>query len=153
MAYAAVTPALFKEVKPQFSASTDQAVQLYLNAAGRVVDESWDEEDYPLAIIAYACHLMTIDGLGTDAGSKAFKSGREDMQTIKSADITLVRFAKAAGSTPYTDWLNSTQCGKQFAFMLRLSKAGPRVAMAASFPAVSGYAKDAPLGWPGVFFV
>ena len=153
MPHQTVTPALFKEVKPQFADQSDASVQLFLNAAGRVVDHSWDEDDYPLAVIAYACHLMTLDGLGTDAASKSFKTGRADIQTIKSADVTLVRFAKAAGSTPYAEWLASTPCGQQFAFMLRVNRSGPRVAMAASFPAVSGYAKDLPLGWPGVFGV
>lgn len=153
MAHVAVTPALFKEAKPHFNAVSDTLIQLYLNAAGRVVDDSWPEEDYALGIMAYACHLMTIDGLGSDAASKSFAKGKADFQTIKSADVTLVRFAKAASSTPYQEWLQSTPCGKQFAFMVRLLKAGPRVAMAASMPAVSGHAKDGPLGWPGAFYV
>lgn len=155
MAYAEVTPAQFKAMKPQFAAVANEAVQLYLNASKRAADESWDEDYYPLAITAYACHLMTIDGLGTDAASKSHAKGMADLQTIKSADVTLTRFQRSAETTPYTEWLNSTPCGKQYAFMLRMTKSGPRVAMAASCPAVSGYAKDVPLhnayGWPGVF--
>lgn len=154
MAYDPVTPAMFKQMKPQFVAVDDAVVQLYLNAAGRVVDESWPEEDYPLGVTAYACHLMTIDGLGTDAASKSFATGQADFQTIKSADVTLVRFQKSAAKSEYGEWLASTPCGKQYAFMVRMLKSGPRVAMAASCPRVSGYAKDAPnqYGWPGVFF-
>lgn len=153
MAYPAVTPAQFKEMKPQFAAVSDATVQIYLTAAGRAVDESWPEEDYALAVTAFACHLMTIDGLGTDAASKAHAKGTIDYQTIKSADVTLTRFQKSAETTPYSDWLSSTPCGKQYAFMLRMNKSGPRVAMAATCPRNSGYAKDAPnsYGWPGVF--
>lgn len=154
MAYTPVTPTIFKQMKPQFNAVDDAVVQLYLNAAGRAVDESWPEEDYPLGVTAYACHLMTLDGLGTDAASKGFRTGQADFQTIKSADVTLVRFQKSAETTPYADWLGSTPCGKQYSFMVRMWKSGPRVAMAATLPCASGYAKDAPngYGWPGVFF-
>lgn len=154
MAYAAVTPALFKEAKPQFAAVSDNLVQIYLTMAGRAADESWPEEDYPFAVIAYACHLMTIEGLGTDAASQSHAKGMADLQTIKSADLTLTRFAKAASTTPYKEWLNSTPCGKQYGFMLKMLRGGPRVAMAASDCAVSGYAKDGignTYGWPGVF--
>jgi hypothetical protein len=155
MAYPEVTTAQFKEIKPQFDNVSDDVVQLYLNMAKRAADDSWDEDEYPAAIIAYTCHLMTIEGLGTDAASKSHAKGMADLQSVKSADITLTRFQRSAATTPYSDWLQSTPCGKQYAFMLKLAKSGPRIAMAASLPAVSGYAKDAPrnaYGWPGVFF-
>ena len=154
MALPEVTPAQFKQIKTQFAAIADEIVQLYLNMARRAADDSWDADDYPLAIMHYACHLMTIEGLGTDAASKSHSKGMADLQTIKSADVTLTRFQSAASTTKYSEWLASTPCGKQYAFMLRMNRSGPRVAMAASFPAVSGYAKDArnAYGWPGVFF-
>jgi hypothetical protein len=152
MAYPEVTTALFKEMKPQFAAVADPVVQIYLNLAKRAADGSWGADDYPVAIVYYACHLMTIEGLGNDAASRSHSKGMADLQTIKSADVTLTRFQKAAETTAYSDWLASTPCGKQYAFLLRMNKSGPRVAMAASMPRASGYAKDTnAYGWPGVF--
>lgn len=146
-----VTPERFKQIKTQFAAVDDAIVQFYLDTASRMVDGSWGE-DQEFGEIAFACHLMTLDGLGTDANSKQSAKGFSDFQTIKSADVTLVRFQREASSTPYQEWLTSTPCGKQFAFMVKMIRGGPRVAMAATGHITSGYAKDAPLGWPGVFY-
>lgn len=151
MAYAAVTPAAFKVAKPQFVGVDDVLVQVYLDMAGRAADGSWDEEDYTNGVVAFACHLMTIDGKGTDAESRSHGKGMAEMQTIKSADLTLVRFQRAAGSsTMYQDWLASTACGKYYLMLLKLNRGGPRV-VTGGCGAFSGYAKDA-TGWPLVFY-
>lgn len=151
MAHTPVTPTQFKTAKPQFATVPDLSVQAYLDMAGRVVDGGWPEADYPFATIAYTCHLMTLEGLGSDPASKAHASGAAEFQTIRSADLTLTRFQRQATGSSYSDWLASTPCGQQFAFMARAIRGGPRVVMAASVGAsTSGCAKDA-LGWPGVF--
>jgi hypothetical protein len=154
-AYDPVTPAEFKAAKPQFAAVDDAVVQSYLDMAARVVDQSWTAGDYKNAIIAFACHLMTLEGLGTDAASQSHASGAAEYESIKSGVLTLTRFRAAAGATtPYMDWLNSTPCGKYFVFLLRLNRGGPRVAtVSTAMP--SGYAKDwcgPAYGWPGVFY-
>lgn len=155
MPYDAVTPAAFKAAKPQFAAVPNEKVQTYLDMAGRLVDETWTEGDYQPAIIAMACHLMTLEGLGTDAESRDVASGRAQYQSIKSGELTLTRFRSTAGEgTSYLDWLNSTACGRYFVFLLRLNRGGPRVVSVALPVGASGYAKDHPgpsYGWPGVF--
>jgi hypothetical protein len=154
MAYEPVTPAQFKTAKPQFATVPDATVQMYLDMAGRMVDTSWTAGDYANAIIAFACHLMTLDGLGTDAASQAHATGAAEFETVKSGTLTLTRFRADAGpDTPFTDWLNSTPCGKYFALLLRLNRGGPRV-LTVSTMMPSGYAKDwcgPSYGWPGVF--
>jgi hypothetical protein len=151
MAYTPVTPAQFKAAKPQFSPVNDGTVQMYLDMAGTIAaDDSWPETIYPLAIISYSCHLMTLDGLGTDTESEQQSSGTAAFQTIKSADLTLTRYAKAAGQSPYLDWLSSTKCGQFYALLLSQAKAGPRV-LTVSAGCVSPYAKDVPMGWPVAF--
>jgi len=61
----AVTPASFKTAKPQFAAVPDATVQAYLDMAAQI---AFDPEN-DLAVISLTCHLMTRDGLGTDAQS------------------------------------------------------------------------------------
>ena len=149
MAYDAVTPAAFKTAKPQFSSVVDGTVQDYLDLAGVMIDRSWVESAYQPAVIAYTCHLMTLDGLGTDSESKAQRDGTADFQEIRSGQLTLKRFADSAAGSSYMDWLRSTECGRMFSHLLRMNKGGPRVAMGASRSSVSAYAKD----WPLAFYV
>ena len=151
MAYVHVTPALFKTAKPQFAAVPDVTAQSYLDLAAVVVDDtSWPSQAaYNSLIISLTCHLMTLDGLAAEGDS----GGMSQYQTIRSGELTLTRFARAAGQTSYQDWLNSTPCGQTYAMLLNMLTRGPRVAHAASCMP-SGYAKDWPgpaYGWPGVF--
>ena len=154
MSYVVPTPEQFKIFKPQFESVPDETVQLYLDLAARVVDQSWTEQDYPIAIMAYACHLMTINGLGTSSEAQLANSMYGQFQTIKSGQLTLQRFQKAASDgLDYADWLASTSCGKFYGVLLRANRSGPRVINTSAAPN-SGYAKDWPgpaYGWPGVF--
>lgn len=139
-----MTPAQFKVRKPQFAAVPDATVQMYLDMAARYVFDTENDD----AVAAFACHLMTLDGLGTDAASTSFKTGAASYQSIKSGQLTLTRYQKAAGEgTTYTDWLRQTQCGQFYALLLKMERGGPRVACGGVGRAVSGYAKDA-WGWP-----
>ena len=155
MPYTPVTPTQFKAAKPQFAAATDPTVQMYLDMAGRLVDETWTEGDYQPATIAMACHLMTLDGLGSDAESQAIASGQAAFQSIKSGEITLTRFrSSAAEGASFSGWLQSTACGRYFALLLRMNRGGPRVIMGGVAVGASPYAKDhagPSYGWPGVF--
>lgn len=152
MTYAPVTPAQFVVMKSQFVSVDTNTVQGYLDLASYVIDDSWVEQLYRPAVMAYACHLMTLDGLGTDGASKAFKSGFSDLQSIRSGSVTLVlgRFRSAAQKQDfsYAEWLSQTACGMTYLQYLRMAKGGPRVAMGATASVVSGYAKGHPFdGW------
>lgn len=155
MPYTPVTPTQFKAAKPQFAAVNDPIVQSYLDMAGRFVDRSWTEGDYQTAIIAMTCHLMTLDGLGTDPDSQSQATGSAQFQTIRSGELTLTRFRAAAGeTTSYLGWLAQTACGRFYAVLLKMNRGGPRVLHGGGRGRASGYAKDWPgpsYGWPGVF--
>lgn len=155
MSYEKPTPAEFKIAKPQFAAVNNETVQMYLDMASRVVDESWTEGDYKNAIIAFACHLMTLEGLGTDAYSQGFKTGQAEYESIKSGQVTLTKFRAKSEGTGYFAWLQTTPCGKYYAMLLQLNRGGPRIIMGGVSPCGSPYAKDHPgpaYGWPGVFY-
>lgn len=146
-----MTPAEFKVRKPQFVAVADPTVQTYLDMAARAVDPaSWFAADVDSGQAAFACHLMTLDGLGTDAASRAHATGTAEFQMIRSGQLTLQRYARAGDGTRYSDWLNSTPCGRNYGILARMNVGGPRVATVGCIPG-SGYAKDVPYGWPGFF--
>lgn len=149
MSYEAVTPTQFKAAKPQFVVVADETVQTYLDMAELWVDDGWPEKFYRQAIIAATCHLMTLDGLGTDAESQSQATGAAQYQSVKSGELTLTRYQQAAGSMSYADWLAQTKCGAFFLQLLNMAKAGPRIAMGGVRGCASGYAKDWPLGTGG----
>lgn len=144
----AVTVGQFKTAKPQFADVPDPTVQAYLDMAAQV---AFDPEN-DLAVISLACHLMTLDGLGTDAQSQSWASGEAGYQTIRSGQLTLTRFQKAAGGSSYVDWLGQTACGEFYALLLRANSGGPRIASGGSGTGgPSYYAKDWPfwsIGYP-----
>lgn len=142
MSYDPVTPADFLVMKSQFTSVPTDVITAYIETAGVMVDETWPEKLYRMGIMAFTCHLMTLDGLGTDTASQAFASGMA-FQSIKSGSLSLTRFrSEATGS--FQDWLSQTICGQQFYQWLRLVKSGPRVACGAGGNVASGYAKDHP---------
>jgi hypothetical protein len=136
-----MTPAQFKVLKPQFASVPDVRVQSYLDMAARIVFDPEDQD----AVASLTCHLMTLDGLGTDASSKSFATGAASYQSIKSGQLTLTRFQKAAGGSSYADWLGQTPCGQFYALLLKMARGGPRVARGGPSRCITAYAKD---GWP-----
>lgn len=156
MAYEPLTPAIFKTKKPQFADVPNDVVQMYIDMASRFVDQTWLPGDYEDAWVAATCHLMTLDGLGTDEASKSWQTGAANYQSIRSGQLTLTRYAKGpdSGGT-FLDWLDQTPCGKFYALLLRMNRGGPRILTVSGCGGPSGYAKDWPLGtggWPSFWW-
>ena len=137
-----MTPAEFKVLKPQFADVPDATIQAYLTLAERIV---FDPED-DAAMASLTCHLLTLDGLGTDPTSASYRTGAAQYQSIKSGQLTLTRYQRDAGSgTSYTSWLGQTPCGQFYALLLKMARGGPRVALGGGGRCITAYAKD---GWP-----
>lgn len=146
MAYVIPTAAELKVRFPEFSAVDDTVVDARIEEAARMVDETWTEGDYALAIMLYACHIMALEGLGTGPDSQANTGQMANFQTIRSGQLTLTRGSYSHGGGDTGDWYASTRYGSRFWRLLKLNKGGPTVAIAAAAIAgVSGYAKDGPL--------
>jgi len=144
-----VTPEKFKAAKPQFATVDDAVVQSYLDLALILVGESWPtQEIYDQAIISMTCHLMTLDGLGTDPGSSNFALGNDVYETIKTGVVTLTRFKSAAQEAGISTkgWLSQTKCGQFYMVLNKSFHGGPRIAFGGVGPigGPTAYAKD---GW------
>lgn len=135
-----MTPTEFKALKPQFTGVDNAVVQSYLDMAAELV---FDPEN-DMAVAALTCHMMTLDGRGTDAQSQSFASGEAAFQTIRSGQLTLTRYQRSSGGGRFTEWLGQTNCGQFYALLLRANGGGPRVARGGSGYGVTAYAKD----WP-----
>lgn len=148
MPYDALTPARFKQLKPQFVELDDDVVQQYIELAGRFVDQSWLEADYETAWAAMTCHLMTLDGLGTSTEAELATAGGSRVTSLKSGTLSLTFAASASPPTQdeFSSWLGETACGRFYRVLLRLNRAGPRLLTAWGAGGHSGYAKD----WPWI---
>lgn len=140
-----ITPAQFKATKPQFSAVSDAVVQSYIDLA-----QIWTGGEWPLRLcvpvqVSVVCHLMTLDGLGSDARSKNNASARSEYQSIRSGNVTLTRFRSSAERAGLStgDWFSQTPCGQQFMVFVRMMGSGARWIPGSCGCGVSGYAKDA----------
>lgn len=146
MAYIVPTADDLQARFPEFESVPDDVVTERIAEATRMVDETWTEGDYTLAIILYACHIMALEGLGTGPDSQNNSGQMANFQTIKSGQLTLTRGSSSGGGSDDTGyWYGLTRYGRRFWRLLKLNKGGPRVAMGACAGGVSGYAKDAPL--------
>lgn len=141
-----MTPEQFKTAKPQFQDVPDATVQSYIDMAAEFVPATDDN-----ATILMTCHLMTLDGLGTDAASETHRTGTAEYQSIRSGNLTLTRYAKSASEAGYSfmEWMASTPCGRQLYLILKRKRGGPRVASGRVGRVASGYALDWP--FPGVY--
>lgn len=110
MAYDVPTALDLKERFPSFLAVSDAIIESAITEAQGRVDTTWPEADYAPAIMLYAAHLLTLDGLGssTEASLAGIKS-----LTIGSLSLTSAAGGDASGS------LASTSYGRRFREMAR----------------------------------
>lgn len=109
---------------PAFHAVPYDTIQIYINDALTVVDTTWLAADYPLAIIAFAAHNMTLIGLGEM--SQAQQHARGGVSSIRDGAFS-VSFNDKCVQGLNDGSLKSTVYGQTYRNLLRRNKAGPRV--------------------------
>lgn len=140
-----ITPVQFKTAKPQFSAVGDALVQTYIDLA-----QVWATADWPDSLclpvqVSLVCHLMTLDGLGSDSRSRNFGRGTNEYQSVRTGSVTLTRFRSSAERAGLStgDWFSQTPCGQQFMVFVRMFMSGARWVGTPYSAGVTPYAKDA----------
>lgn len=127
--YGRPSPANLKAKYPAFANVSDATIQAYLDDAP--VDDSWLESDYAKAIMLWAAHTMTANGIGVTEIEGYAASG---LSRLKSGTLD-VSFKDSASSAD-SQWSGS-KYGAQFYVLLRVNKGGPRVVGGARGPACS----------------
>lgn len=121
MPYLAPTPTDLKMRFPAFAGVPDPVIQGALDEAGGRVDLSWREVDYQPAMLLYAAHVMTLDGLGTGAEAEAAKAGMGGFKSFRSGQLSLDRGSAGSGSSAGAGGLASTSYGARFLALLRFN--------------------------------
>lgn len=120
MAFAIPTAADLKARFPAFAAVVDPIVTSAIAEAQTRVDTTWTDQDGPLAIMLYAAHVMTLDGLGAGAEAEMAKAGALGFQTMRSGALTLERKADVPGAD--RSILNETMYGRRFLALLKVNQ-------------------------------
>lgn len=118
MPYEAPTAANLKARFPAFAAVADEAIVMAITEASGRVDRTWPETDFQPAILLYAAHVLTLDGLGTGAEAEMARAGASGFQSMKSGSLSLDRgdgFSVTAGGSD----LAQTGYGRRFLEMVR----------------------------------
>lgn len=107
---------------PSFLAVAPNALSAALAEAAIRVDTRWTAGDYPLGIMLYAAHVLTLDGLGTGAEAALAAAGASGFQSMRSGSLQFEREAAPDGrSAPRSDYERTTY-GRRFLALLRVNQ-------------------------------
>lgn len=105
---------------PTFAAVPTASIASALGEAAIRVDTTWTAGDYPMGVMLYAAHLMTMDGLGTGAEAALGAAGALGFASLRAGGLSLERRGNAgddAGSL-----LAETTYGRRFLALLRVNQ-------------------------------
>lgn len=127
---------------PEFINVSDARVTLFIEEATCSVDDCWVEKDQSPAIMALACHMMSLEGEpsassgageGSDPSNTNFKDGRflkrrkvgdtENEWAESSASMAAGSKSATASEAGY----RSTTYGSKFYKLMKLNHSGMRV--------------------------
>lgn len=84
-----------------------------------------------------ACHLMTLEGLGTGTEAEIAAAGMGDFKSVRSGQLSFQRgegdSSAAAGS------IRSTSYGRRWADLAQINRGGPIVGNTGSIPDTPAY--------------
>lgn len=116
MSYVPPTPADFKTRFPAFASVADATIQLLLDEAALMVDDTWvSQADFTLGRMLYAAHYLTLDGAAT-GGSSSTEAQLLGFQSIRMGPLELTRFK---GSDASAGSWGSTSYGTRFLELVR----------------------------------
>lgn len=116
------TVADFRVLLPQFAAVDDATIQAWLDTAARTAsDEFGDDQD--TGQIYLAAHLMSLAGIGPEAGAASLSL----IKSFRSGNVSMVKDDR------YGEW-GLTSYGRLFYTMWKGIRGGPRVTGTGEYP-------------------
>lgn len=116
MPYETPTPAQFRTRFPEFASESDDRINMFISDAMRMVDTSWFEGDYQIAILLLAGHYLATSRPGMDGTGAIIQSESFGGEISKSYAVD-----KDAGS------FGGTSYGRRFMEMARRNHPTPFV--------------------------
>ena len=110
------TPADLIARFPAFADVATSSLQAALTEAATRVDNTWTPSDYPLGVMLYAAHVLTLDGLGSGAEAVLGAAGAFGFKSFAAGSLTLGRTG-----TP-GDIVSETTYGRRFLALLKVNQ-------------------------------
>lgn len=127
--YDAPTPAQFKARFPIFDDQDDPRIQIFLNEAGSSVDRTWNINDYQVAIMYLAAHLLATDN--SDEGSEVeigpAGGGAIASESFGGGLSVSYTTGASAGDAASNSKYGSTEYGRRYYNLLIRNRRGPLV--------------------------
>lgn len=124
MSVAIPTSFQLKQRYPAFESAGDTMVETVLADAAREVSEDWIAADQTPAILAFAAHLLTLEGYGGKSvslgGSNVSVSGAVEMTKVGDVSVKFLDTSKTL-YTPTNGGLDETPYGRRFLELRRRS--------------------------------
>lgn len=137
MSYTQATADDLKEAFARFDAVASAIVEYWLTQARRRVDASWTEDDRAMGEMLLACHLMTLEGLGTGTEAEIASAGMGDFKSVKSGQFSFTR--SEGDNTAAAGTIGSTSYGRRWRDLAQINRGGPRVGATGAVPDYSLY--------------
>jgi hypothetical protein len=112
------TPSDFTTRFPAFASIDPTVLAAALAEAGTRVDASWTPGDYPLGVMLYAAHVLTLDGQGSGAEAALGAAGALGFTTLRAGTLHAERAAPAKGESSLAD----TTYGRRFLALLKVNQ-------------------------------
>jgi len=110
---------------PAFAAVPPETIDVWItDASTTAVDNSWIEDDYQPAVMAFAAHQMTRLGLGE--ADEAEQYAQKGVTSVRSGNFS-ASFDKTRAAAASDGELSSTRYGQDYERLLKRSKGGPRL--------------------------
>ena len=103
---------------PAFAGVDPAVLGRALTEAATRVDTTWTTGDYPLGVMLYAAHVLTLDGLGTGAEATMAAAGALGFQSMQSGSLQLGQ----AGGSEGRSVLELTTYGRRFLALLKVNQ-------------------------------
>lgn len=105
---------------PTFAAVPTATVSAALAEAAIRVDGSWTAGDYPLGVMLYAAHVLTLGGQGTSAEAALAAAGALGISTFRAGSLELER--RPVTGADAGNLLTETTYGRRFLTLLRANQ-------------------------------
>ena len=107
---------------PAFAAVDPAVLSAALAEAATRVDPTWTSGDYPLGVMLYAAHVLTLDGFGTGAEAALAAAGALNFQSMHAGGLQLEQQAVPRNQAASRPILEQTTYGRRFLALLRVNQ-------------------------------
>lgn len=107
---------------PSFAGVDTAVLVAVLDEAASRVDATWTPGDYPLGVMLYAAHILTLDGFGTGAEAALAGAGALNLQSMQAGSLQIAQQMPPRNQAGTRSILEQTMYGRRFLALLRVNQ-------------------------------